>query len=178
MSSATSLKEAAETLGVSKTTLFRKCREMGIPTGGGLSADDMDRLHGEFPAAPKVEVEMGNHAAPVNLNVQADCTSLELFRTDRTRQQLANPKEFMASLDGFLNQIETGMDMAEQQQEAELHQVRSMKRQAVTRLNQFRTRAQEYRIKSDLLAHVQNAELDELESVAEEINALGKRTDD
>ncbi|MBD1913615.1 MULTISPECIES: hypothetical protein [unclassified Leptolyngbya] len=158
--------------------------ELGELISGTRFFDDGERKKliayaGEKPLratnpAPRFTVEMGNHAAEKTLQVGATSTSLEQFRTDRIRQQLANPKEFMTNLNGFLDQIETGIDAAEKAQEAELLQTREIKQTAQKRLGQFRRRVDEYRIKSDLMALLQNADLEEVEDIAAELNTLGK----
>lgn len=123
----------------------------------------------------QIEIEMGNHAQSKALTVSAKSSNLEQFRTDRIRQGLANPQEFMSGLDSMLDQIELGMDAAEAEQEQELQQLRLIKRKTQKRVEQFRRRSDEYRLKTDILASIQNSELDELEELTTEVNALGKQ---
>ena len=130
---------------------------------------------GSSQPAAQMTIEMGNHAQSKALTVGALAANLEQFRTDRIRQGLSNPTEFMAGLNGMLDQIEQGMEQAEIQQEQELQQIRLVKRQTKKRIDSFRRRADEYRIKSDILASIQNSELDELEDMATEVNSLGKQ---
>lgn len=127
-------------------------------------------------AAPvQMEIETGNHAQSVALTVGAKSSNLEQFRTDRIRQGLANPQEFMAGLNGMLDQIEQGMEQAEIQQEQELQQIRLVKRQTLKRVQDFRRRSDEYRLKTDILASIQNSEIEELEDIAAQANSLGKQ---
>ncbi len=126
------------------------------------------------PEVAQMEIDDGNHRESRALTVQAESASLQQFRTDRIRQGLANPAEFMTGLTSMLDQIEDGMDKAEAQQEQELLQTRQTKRQAERRIEQFRRRADEYKIKSDILASIQNDELEQLEDLASEVNRLGK----
>ncbi|MBD2261053.1 hypothetical protein [Pseudanabaena sp. FACHB-2040] len=159
-----------------KTSVRRKALELGFDTANGLNAEAQRALLGEFKTVqvPEVTIETGNHAAALILKIGSQHSNLEQFRTDRIRQALANPQEFITSLTGFLDQLEEGMGQAEAHQEQELLQVRQLKRQSQKRIEQFRRRADEYRIKTDLLASIQNAELDDLQVLAEETNALGK----
>lgn len=179
-----SLGEFERQHGINKGTVSRKARELGFDTANGLSSDAYEAVKqalnvmSERPEPSAVvsqtKVELGNHQHALTLRVGQAATSLEQFRTDRTRLALTNPREFMTGLTGFLDQVEQGMDQAEAQQEQELLQVRQLKRQSQKRIEQFRRRADEYRIKTDVLAHIQNAELDDLQDLAAEVNALGK----
>lgn len=159
-----------------KTTVHDRAKALGLDTSNGLDHAAQTRLLQEFGknTAPQTQVEEGNHRNALSLTVGSDAASLEQFRTDRTRQALANPCEFMTGLTGFLDQIEQGMEQAEAQQEQELLQTRQLKRQSQKRIEQFRRRADEYRIRTDILANIQNAELDELQDLAQEVNGLGK----
>lgn len=118
-------------------------------------------------------VEEGNHREIKTLSVPG-FASLERFRTDRVRQGLANPTQFVGQVDGFLDELEQCMGLAEAEQERELAQTRQTKRQAQQRIDRFRRRADEYRIRTDILASIQNAELDELDDIADEVGSLGK----
>lgn len=161
---------------IPKSSAYDRARSLGINTSNGLNYEAQTLLLQEFGkrAAPKVKVQQGSHQHALTLHIGQAATSLEQFRTDRTRLALTNPREFMTGLTGFLDQIEQGMDQAETQQEQELLQVRQLKRQSQKRIEQFRRRADEYRIKTDVLAHIQNAELDDLQDLAAEVNELGK----
>lgn len=161
---------------IPRSTLYDRCKALELDTSNGLDEAAQALLLKEFgkEVVPQVEVEQGNHRSAMTLQVGANAANLEQFRTDRTRSALANPREFMTGLTGFLDQIEEGMELAETQQEQELQQLRQVKRQSQKRIEQFRRRADEYRIKTDVLGHIQNAELDELQDLAEEVNHLGK----
>ncbi|HEY9881483.1 MAG TPA: hypothetical protein V6D29_23720 [Leptolyngbyaceae cyanobacterium] len=161
-----------------KSSVHSRAQSLGIDTSNGLNYEAQTLLLREFgkEAAPQTKVEQGNHRNALTLTVGSDTASLEQFRTDRIRQALANPREFMSGLTGFLDQLEEGMEQAEAQQEQELLQVRQLKRQSQKRIEQFRRRADEYRIKTDVLASIQNAELDDLTALAQEVNALGKQS--
>jgi hypothetical protein len=102
---------------------------------------------------------------------------LQQFRTDRVRGALANPREFVSGVDGFLDELERGMDAAEAQQEQELLVTRQTKRQALQRIERFRRRADEYRIRTDIITSIQNAELDELYDLACEVVSMGMPID-
>lgn len=125
-------------------------------------------------APTKVAIEVGNHVSSKMVHVGASAASLEQFRTSRTRNQLANRVDFLKQVTGFLDQLEEGMNAAEEEAEQELQEIRAVKRQTVKRIDRFRRRADEYRLKTDILASIQNAEIDEIEDLAAEINSLGK----
>ncbi|HEY9879437.1 MAG TPA: hypothetical protein V6D29_13355 [Leptolyngbyaceae cyanobacterium] len=161
---------------IPKSSAYDRARSLGINTSNGLNYEAQTLLLQEFnkQTIPQVRVEQGNHQKALTLQVGKASTTLEQFRTDRTRLVLTNPREFMSGLTGFLDQLEEGMEQAESQQEQELLQVRQLKRQSQKRIEQFRRRADEYRLKTDILASIQNAELDDLTALAAEVNALGK----
>lgn len=163
-----------------KTSVYRRCQELKIDITNGLDEATIARLDQEFAAqvaakALRPEVLPGNHASAITLKTEVQATSLEQFRTDRIRQYLSNPQEMMEGIDLVLDSIEEGMEAAELQQEQELQQLRQVKRKAQKRLEQFRRRTDEYRLKTDILASIQNSELDEIEDLQEEVNSLGKR---
>ncbi|MBD0270170.1 MAG: hypothetical protein ICV77_17975 [Cyanobacteria bacterium Co-bin8] len=162
-----------------KSSVYDRAKALGLNTSHGLNPEAQTRLLREFgkAAKPQVTVEEGNHRSAMSLQVGCDRSSLEQFRTDRIRQALANPREFMAGLTGFLNQLEEGMDQAEAHQDQELQTIRQLNRQSLRRIESFRRRADEYRIRTDILASIQNSELDELQDLAQEVNALGKSAD-
>jgi hypothetical protein len=185
-----SIKQVANTYGVTDRTvrnwleLARK--ELGnlgtLRSGKLLFTDDEVTKLASYgrqsdPESEVIEsefvVEEGNHKQVKTLTVP-NTASLERFRTDRIRQALANPGEFVGQVDGFLDELEGAMDAAEAQQERELFEIRQTKRQAQKRIEQFRRRSDEYRLKTDILASIQNAELDDLGEMAEEVSSLGK----
>ena len=122
---------------------------------------------------PEFVVEEGNHREVKSLSVPS-FSSLEQFRTTRTRQALANPREFVGQVDGLLSELEQCMDLAEAEQEQELLLTKQTKRQAQQRIERFRRRADEYRLKTDILATIQNADLDDLDDLADEVSSMGK----
>lgn len=171
-----SLHSFCKTHNLPKTTVYRRAKALGLETAQGLDQTAQATLLQEFGKSnsPQVTVEEGNHRNPMALQVGCDRTSLEQFRTERIRLALTNPHEFVSGLTGFLDQLEAGMDQAEAQQEEELQTIRQLKRQSLQRLEQFRRRADEYRIRTDILASIQNADLDDLQDLTQEVNALGK----
>lgn len=162
-----------------KSSVYDRAKSLGIKTSNGLTEEDQTTLLRKFgkQTTPQVTIDEGSHRNTMTLQVGCDRSSLEPFRTDRTRQALANPREFMTGLTSFLDQLEEGMVQAEAEQELELQTIRHLKRKGQKRLEQFRRRADEYRIKTDLLACIQNAELDDLQALTQEANTLGKLTD-
>jgi len=166
-----------------KATVYRDCKRLDIDTADGLSDEAIARLKLEYgivdqpaeqssPAA--VTVEVGNHVVSKMVRVDASAVSLEQFRTNRDRLSLAQPTQFVSEALTFLDQLEEGMAQAETQQEKELQRLRAVKKQVEKRVDQFRRRADEYRIKTDLLAQIQSAEMEEIEDLAAELNSMGK----
>lgn len=181
-----SIKQVASAHGVSDRTVRnwlnaarQDGKDLGNMRNGKLffTAEEAENLASYGRQADVIEpefvVEEGNHREVRALAVP-NASSLEQFRTDRIRGALANPREFVAGVDGFLDELERGMDAAESQQEQELLVTRQTKRQALQRIERFRRRADEYRIKTDILASIQNAELDDLDELAGEVASMGK----
>jgi hypothetical protein len=186
-----SIKQAAIAQGVSDRTIRnwldaarKDGKEVGRIRGNKLMFTDSElselssygRQVDDEVIEPEFVVEEGNHRELKTLSVP-NFSSLERFRTDRTRQTLANPREFVRDADGLLSELEQGMTLAEMQQEQELLLTRQTKRQVQQRIERFRRRSDEYRIKTDILASIQNAELDELDDLADEVGSLGKSQD-
>ena len=177
----TSLSKFCKDTGVPKTTAYKRCQELNFDVASGLTPAMVTTLEHEFgvnppvdATAPRVSVEVGNHATRKMIHVGATAASLEQFRTQRDRLQLGNRGEFVTHALGFLDQLEEGIEAAEAEQEQELQQIRTAKKQVSKRVEKFRRRADEYRIKSDLLAQIQNTELEDLEDLASELTAMGK----
>lgn len=171
--------------GIPKTSAFTRCKELNIDTSNGLDESARQALLNEFnvqpisvedPSSrqdPAIVVEVGNHRSAITYEVPTRY-SLERFRSDRTRQALSNPTEFVKSLGDVVGGLKEAMDAAEIAQEEELQQIRRVKSSTVAKLNDLQMRAERYRMKSDLVALMQNNELDELTSAANEIQCLGK----
>ena len=173
-----SLSKFCKDTGLPKSSVYVRCQELGFSVGNGLTPEMLTTLENEFdvkaPVAGKVVVETGNHTTSKMVRVGVGAASLEQFRTTRDRQQLANPKQFMGEALEFLDAIEVGMDEAEAQQEQDLQDLRSTKKRVQKRVEKFRRRADEYRIKSDLMTQIQNTEMEDLEDLAGELSAMGK----
>jgi len=177
----TSLSKFCKDTGVPKTTAYKRCQELNFDVASGLTPAMVTTLAHEFgvntlvdATVPHVSVEVGNHTTRKIIHIGATAASLEQFRTQRDRLQLGNRGEFVTHALGFLDQLEEGMEAAEAEQEQELQQIRTAKKQVSKRVEKFRRRSDEYRIKSDLLAHIQNTELEDLEDLASELTAMGK----
>ena len=177
----TSLSKFCRDTALPKSSVYARCKELNFDVTNGLTAAMVASLENEFgvsiapnPPAPLVAVEVGNHATHKMIHVGAAAASLEQFRTQRDRLQLGNRGEFVTHALGFLDQLEEGMESAEAEQEQELQQIRTAKKQVSKRVEKFRRRSDEYRIKSDLLAQIQNTELEDLEDLAGELTAMGK----
>jgi len=183
-----SIKQVANTHGVTDRTVRnwlsdarQDGKELGTMRSGKLyfTAEEVAELssYGRQSDTEVLETEFvvdeGNHREIKTLSVP-NFSSLEQFRTGRIRQGLANPTHFVGQVGGYLDELEHCMTIAESEQERELAQTRQTKRLAQQRIDRFRRRADEYRIKTDILASIQNAELDEIDDLAGEVSAMGK----
>jgi hypothetical protein len=124
------------------------------------------------PRQPETpQVSEGNHQRPVDLSV-SHTASLETFRTARERAIVTNGQEFMLGLEGLLSTIEQKMDDAEEAQEAQLIEIRSIKKKAQKRIAGFRQRSTEHRLKTDLIGLITNQEVGDVQEIAEEMGDL------
>lgn len=171
---------------IPKSSVHARCKELNIDTSEGLDDAAQQILANEFNlvseasmqdvVVPRIEVEQGNHRASIELHTPEQF-SLEKFRTERTRQAIANPAEFMAGIDAVVEGLTAAMEQAELAQESELAQTRRIKAAANRRLGDLKARAQEHRLTTDFVALMQNNELEEVGTVADEIQDMGKSQD-
>ena len=90
----TSLTKFCKDYSLAKTTVFNRCKELGIDTSEGVSPTDCDRLLHEFDIAPSepepapiqttalsVEVQTGNHQIVLPTPEMPTGYSLEKLRT-------------------------------------------------------------------------------------------------
>jgi len=169
--------------GVSKDTVTKRWQrarkthgELGLIINGARRLTEAERLildgyKADPQKAPEPEVSVGNHQRPVDLAVSSTA-SLETFRTARERTIVTNGQEFMSGLEGLLDAIEQKMTQEEQQQEAQLEQIRIIKKKAEKRIGDFRQRSTEHRLKTDLLGLITNQEVSDVQQIAEEMGDL------
>ena len=131
-----------------------------------------DRAIAEGPK--KVVVEHDEREHHVELGLTSSAVNLGAFRGERILQKLDDPIGFVASLDSFLSEIETHMDIAERKQEEDLLTIKRVKYQAEKKVEKMRIRSERYRIKTDIMTALNNAELSQLRDIANDVNNMGK----
>lgn len=131
----------------------------------------VDNSKKKEPITPDVQVLDGNHQSSVNIAV-TDSVDLGMFRTNRESLSLDNSDQFLSSLDGVLTTIETHMTRIEDYYEGKFQDARKTREQAEVRINQVRQRASEHRIKTDLMAMFANSEIEQVEGIVDEFNAM------
>jgi len=134
-----------------------------------LSSSTVDK-----PVAKPVEIVEGNHNEAVGLATVPQNYSLDRFRTDTTRLDLAlNPSDYLATLTSALDTVESFMSEAEAIQQQRLHQIQETNLQAKQRLNQFKERKLEHKLRTEMIAQIQNNAVEDFQAVASEIHSLG-----
>lgn len=163
-----------------KTSVHRYLKEeCGFDLKAGLTLQAQETALTRFAKAPTQsavapEVSIGSDRLSRSLPLLGGTVDLSQFRRGELPAPMSDPDGFVDQMGLFLDQIEAGMDLAEATQEVELNRTRTLRLQGVRRLDKFRRRASEYRVTSSLLSQMQGAEVDELDSVAQEVSALGK----
>lgn len=158
------------------TYLSKDCG-FNLSSGLTLQAQElaMERFGRRVKAAlPPTDVFAGEEGAQQSLDLPPSSVELGQFRRPSTVNPLENPNEFIDGLNQFLDRIEEGMTAAELSQENKLQETRKLAQQGQQRLNQFRLRASEFRMKSFVLDSLQEKENNSLSDLADEASAMGK----
>lgn len=176
----TSLSAFCKQHGLAKTSVHRYLTEelsFRLTDGMTLQAQEaaLERFkprHSEAPPLPDISPSNGHRS--LQLAFDADTVDLSQFQSTFSAQVLADPEAFMENLDAFLDQVETGMNAAEQIQFSKLTQTQKTRRKGERRLQDFRLRAVEYRVKDDLVKRLQTEETEALSDIASQVMSLGK----
>lgn len=163
-----------------KTTVYRKCEELRIPTSNGLSPDDCDRLLSAFglskPVTPasappaEVSIEIGNHQitiAPPQLPQTFTLEGLRTVDAIAMEDPLAVAQQFIGLADNLIG----AMNADVRQREQRLSQTKQAADQIASKRTELELETRLYRLQTTTL----DANLsDTTSNLTEDLAALQK----
>lgn len=185
----TSLTKFCKVWGLAKTSVHNRCKELGIDTSNGLSADAVAQLVQEFDlkAMPQTAPEATTRAGAITVTVgnhQVICPapslegeySLESLRTQEVAifdDPLAIAEAFVATAQSLTDEMRRDVRLREQQ----LRDTQTAKQKIEAQAQKFRLEARLYQERTELLAIAQNRETEALQEGIAHLKSLGKPSD-
>lgn len=176
----TSLTKFCRDHNLPKSSVYRRCQELGFDTADGLIPADCDRLLHEFdvekaePAVmPTVTVETGNHAitlATPQLPTMFDLGALRSFKVEAFDDPLLVAQQAIAVADQLIAAAHADIDLRKQRLEA----TRSAKEAAAERVANARLEARLYELEAGLVDTALNRETQSLIKEVGVLQNLGK----
>jgi hypothetical protein len=171
---------------LAKSTVYDRCKEIGIATSDGLSPDDCTRLRHEFnlkPSAPEptatpvqATVETGNHYLVLSTPQLPQTYSLEGLRQSDAigfEDPLALAAKFLQDAD--LVQVAMQQDIALRQQR--LTQTQQAKDAIASKTQQLQLEARLYQLQAGHLDTALTNETQALTEQMQQLNRMGKPAD-
>jgi len=168
-----------------KSSVYRRCQELKIPTADGLASDDADRLLIEFDRVPQAEepaavatatVEIGNHQMVLATPQLPGRFSLESLRTGESssfEDPLAVATQFIEAADQISDAMETDL----LNRKAKLNQTRQAKDAIAAKAVALRLQQQRYQEKAYRIDSEQSDQTDSLQEALAQLQPLGKPQD-
>ncbi|MBM0745658.1 hypothetical protein JOY44_30020 (plasmid) [Phormidium sp. CLA17] len=177
----TSLTKFCKDYSLAKTTVFNRCKELGMDTSKGVSPTDCDRLLHEFDIAPsepepvpiQTTVEVGNHQIVLSTPQLPAAFSLESLRTGKSitfEDPLAVASQFIEVADQISDAMETDLD----NRKAKLNQTKQAKDAIAAKAMALKLQQQRYQEKAYRIDSEQSDQTDSLKEALELLQALGK----
>ena len=177
----TSLTKFCKDYSLAKTTVFNRCKELGIYTSEGVSPTDCDRLLHEFDIAPsepepapiQATVEVGNHQMVLATPKLPAAFSLESLRFGESitfEDPLAVATQFIEVADQISDAMETDLD----NRKAKLNQTKQAKDSIAAKAMALKLQQQRYQEKAYRIDSEQSDQTDSLKEALELLQALGK----
>lgn len=150
-----------------------------------INLDEVEKRNGNvdepvdepvYESVATVTVDSGNHTAIATVSQTPSHYSLEQFRLEDLRLTFPNPEAVTQSITTVLEGLRAGMSSYEKQQKEELDRIREAKKQAEAEIKRFEVETQNFKLKAFVRAEMQNAEIAEFQTLAEQIAAMGKQT--
>lgn len=158
-------------------TYLTKTCGFNLSSGLTMQAQElaMERFGSKTEEKPApTDVSTGATEDQQFLGLPPNFVDLGQFRQQSSINPHSDPQAFLNGLNLFLDRIEEGMTAAELSQENKLNETRQIAQQGQKRLNEFRLRASEYRVKSFVLDSLQTQENSTLSGLAQEASDMGK----
>ena len=182
----TSLTKFCKDYALSKSTVYRRCQELGLDTSDGLSPEACDRLMHEFDVVleppetapvgvekPAVTVEIGNHAIVLSQPELPQTYSLETLRQSEViafDDPLAIAVQFLETADVLTAEMQRDIRVREQK----LQQTQQAKAAIAEKATEFKLEARLYRERTAMLATAQSQETQSLQQSLTTLQNLGK----
>ena len=182
----TSLTKFCKDHDLPKSSVYRRCQELGFDTSDGLAPADCDRLLHEFDvvleqpeAAPvavekqAVTVEIGNHAIVLSQPELPQTYSLESLRQSEViafDDPLAIAAQFLETADVLTAEMQRDIRVREQK----LQQTQQAKAAIAEKATEFKLEARLYRERTAMLATAQSQETQSLQQSLTTLQNLGK----
>lgn len=172
---------------LAKSSVYDRCKEIGIATSDGLSPDDCDRLRREFNIQPattpekpatsvQATVETGNHYIVLSAPQLPQTYSLEGLRQSDAigfEDPLAIAAKFLQDADAV--QLAMQQDIALRQQR--LVQTQQAKEAIANKTQQLQLEARLYRMQAGNLDTALTNETQALTEQMQQLNRMGKPVD-
>jgi hypothetical protein len=177
----TSLTKFCKDYSLAKTTVFNRCKELGIDTSEGVSPDDCDRLLHEFdialsepePLPIQTTVEAGNHQLVLStpkLPAQFSLESLRFGASITFEDPLAVACQFIEVADQISDAMQTDLD----HRKAKLNQTRQAKDAIAAKATALKLQQQRYQERAYRIDSEQSDQTDSLKEAMDLLQALGK----
>jgi len=168
-----------------KSSVYRRCQELKIPTADGLASGDADRLLIEFDCIPQAEepaavatatVEIGNHQMVLAAPQFPQTYSLASLRSSEAisiDDPLAVAQQFLEAAD----QIADAMESDLLNRKAKLNQTRQAKDAIASKAMALKLQQQRYQEKAYQLDSEQSDQTYSLQDALAQLQTLGKPQD-
>lgn len=178
---ATSLHGFCKTHDLPKSSVYRRCQDLGIETSNGLTDEDCKTLLHEFgkaskdsiPVASFTHVDVGNHQIVLATPDLPQEYSLEGLRTTESvtlEDPLAIAQQFIQIADRLMD----AMDSDIQQRETKLKQTQKAKETIATKAGELKLEQRLYRERTRQLDTTLTDETASLQDALKTLQALGK----
>ncbi len=178
-----SLTKFCKDYALSKSTVYRRCQELGIETTRGLSTEDCARLLHEFDLVtvqtgeeseqPVVRVEMGNHQLVLSAPDLPQTYSLGALRTGES-VQFEDPLAIAAQFLVIADQVQAAMESDIQQREQKLAATRQAKDTIAAKAQELKLEQRLYKERTHLIDTAQTHETQGLQQSLTTLQSLGK----
>jgi len=165
---------------LSKTSVYRRCQQLGIPTSDGLTPESVCRLLDEFdravePVSPTTTtvVETGNHQIVVANPVLPQSYSLESLRSGEAielEDPLAIAQQFLAVATSLTTAMQADIEVREQR----LQQTQLAKAAIAAKAAELHLESRLYQVQASALDRSVTAETSALQTAMSELQSLGK----
>ncbi|HIK39767.1 hypothetical protein [Thermoleptolyngbya sp. M55_K2018_002] len=193
-----SLSRFSQLANIPKTSIYRRCTELGIDTSSGLSPDAVELLKADFglvqdepepepPTVAPTEIVPSDFIQPgqlatveahdISLPDSFDASAMVRF-FDGVTGQATDTTKLVAIADLALNAVNSAMDQKVQQQRAQLTQAEQDAQALAEKIAAAKTDLKVKALESRILAERQTAATQTAESLFTDLMALGKPAPD